>query len=198
MARLRGRGRILDDAAPRPHLGPARTHPRHSGSRPLGRRTSVAALCCYKPGEPSRLIHRPRNHLLLKGARESVSWQDYRDLLVRAHIQLRAHQRHVQDVPAPPRRSERGARPRVPGAGGGQVLGHLLREVRARGDGAADGTQPTSTVVAAEDEELGAGQAARDRPDDRFGGVAPFDLGLAPVSGQILAGQGLDDDAFDV
>ncbi|KAB2587956.1 DDE endonuclease [Streptomyces arboris] len=52
------------------------------------RRTSVAALCCYRPGEPSRLIHRPRNHLLLKGARKSFSWQDYRDLLVRAHIQL--------------------------------------------------------------------------------------------------------------
>ncbi|MFE7157371.1 transposase [Streptomyces sp. NPDC057636] len=52
------------------------------------RRTSVAALCCYKPGQHSRLIHRPRNHLLLKGARKSFSWTDYRDLLVRAHIQL--------------------------------------------------------------------------------------------------------------
>ncbi|WP_442802647.1 IS630 family transposase [Streptomyces sp. CB01635] len=52
------------------------------------RRTSVAALCCYKPGQHSRLIHRPRNHLLLKGARKSFSWKDYRDLLVRAHIQL--------------------------------------------------------------------------------------------------------------
>ncbi|WP_455908358.1 IS630 family transposase [Streptomyces goshikiensis] len=52
------------------------------------RRTSVAALCCYKPGERSRLIHRPRTHLLLKGARKSFSWKDYRDLLVRAHIQL--------------------------------------------------------------------------------------------------------------
>lgn len=52
------------------------------------RRTSVAALCCYKPGEQSRLIHRPRAHLRLKGARKSFSWQDYRDLLVRAHIQL--------------------------------------------------------------------------------------------------------------
>ncbi|MFC8936512.1 IS630 family transposase [Rhodococcus sp. NPDC057135] len=51
------------------------------------RRTSIAALCCYKPGETSRLIHRPRTHLRLKGARKSFSWQDYRDLLVRAHIQ---------------------------------------------------------------------------------------------------------------
>ncbi|MGW9137624.1 IS630 family transposase [Streptomyces sp. NPDC055681] len=52
------------------------------------RRTSVAALCCYKPGEASRLIYRPHGHLLLKGARKSFSWKDYRDLLVRAHIQL--------------------------------------------------------------------------------------------------------------
>ncbi|MFD3330985.1 transposase [Streptomyces sp. NPDC058701] len=54
------------------------------------RRTSVAVPYCYKPGEKSRLIHRQRNHLLLKGARKSFSfsWQDYRDLLVRAHIQL--------------------------------------------------------------------------------------------------------------
>lgn len=52
------------------------------------RRTSVAALCCYKPGEKSRRLLRPRNHLLLKGAHRSFSWKDYRDLLVRAHIQL--------------------------------------------------------------------------------------------------------------
>ncbi|MFE9559442.1 transposase [Streptomyces sp. NPDC006703] len=52
------------------------------------RRTSVAALCCCKPGEKSRLIDRPRAHLLLMGARKSFSWKDYRDLLVRAHIQL--------------------------------------------------------------------------------------------------------------
>ncbi len=52
------------------------------------RRTSVAALCWFKAGEKSRLIHRPRTHLLLKGARRSFPWKDYRDLLVRAHIQL--------------------------------------------------------------------------------------------------------------
>jgi len=48
----------------------------------------VAALCCYKAGEKSRLIYRPRFHLPLKGARKSFAWTDYRDLLVRAHIQL--------------------------------------------------------------------------------------------------------------
>ncbi|MER5617810.1 transposase [Streptomyces sp. NPDC002215] len=51
------------------------------------RRTSVAALCCYKPGEKSRLIHRPAP-TSSSGARKSFSWKDYRDLLVRAHIQL--------------------------------------------------------------------------------------------------------------
>ena len=52
------------------------------------RRMSVAALACYKPGEQTRLIYRPRFHLRLKGARNSFAWTDYRDLLVRAHIQL--------------------------------------------------------------------------------------------------------------
>ncbi|MFJ4091494.1 transposase [Kitasatospora sp. NPDC089913] len=52
------------------------------------RRISVAALCCYKSGQKSRMIYRPRFHLLLKGARKSFAWTDYRDLAVRAHIQL--------------------------------------------------------------------------------------------------------------
>jgi putative transposase len=54
------------------------------------RRISVAALCCYRPGETPRLIYRPRFHLPFKGARKSFSWTDYRDLLVRAHLQLGA------------------------------------------------------------------------------------------------------------
>ncbi|CAM5635674.1 hypothetical protein SAURM35S_03926 [Streptomyces aurantiogriseus] len=86
--RLRGRGRILHDTAPGPDLGQARTHPRHPGAGQIpppdiGRRPDR-----YRPGEKSRLIYRPRSHLLLKGARRSFSWKDYRDLLVRAHIQL--------------------------------------------------------------------------------------------------------------
>ena len=48
----------------------------------------MAALCCYKPGEKSRMIYRPRFHLPFKGARKSFAWTDYRDLAVRAHIQL--------------------------------------------------------------------------------------------------------------
>ncbi|MFB7609968.1 transposase [Streptomyces gardneri] len=52
------------------------------------RRISVAALCCYKPAENSRMIYRPRFHLRFKGARKSFAWTVYRDLAVRAHIQL--------------------------------------------------------------------------------------------------------------
>ncbi|MEU6018261.1 transposase [Streptomyces sp. NPDC047515] len=55
------------------------------------RRISVAALCCYKPGEKSGLIYRPRFHLPFKGARKSFACTDCRDLLIRAHIQLQHH-----------------------------------------------------------------------------------------------------------
>jgi transposase len=55
------------------------------------RRYSIAALCCYRPGEPSRLIYRPRRHHKYRGVgRNSFAWTDYRDLIVRAHIQLKA------------------------------------------------------------------------------------------------------------
>ncbi|MBZ4319955.1 transposase [Streptomyces sp. SCA2-4] len=55
-------------------------------------RISVAALCCYRPGERSRLIYRPvvhTRHLTPKG-RRSFAWTDYRDLLLAAHRQLGA------------------------------------------------------------------------------------------------------------
>ncbi|WP_373431379.1 hypothetical protein [Streptomyces sp. B3I7] len=51
LARLRGRGRIRDDAADHPQLVRIRGRSR--------RLVSVAALACYKAGEPSRLIYRP-------------------------------------------------------------------------------------------------------------------------------------------
>ncbi|MER6374040.1 transposase [Streptomyces mirabilis] len=55
------------------------------------RRFSVAALACYKHGERSRLIYRPRRHADHKrGGRRSFSWTDYRDLLIAAHHQLGA------------------------------------------------------------------------------------------------------------
>lgn len=51
-------------------------------------RISLAALACYKPGQPSRLIYRPRAQSHLKGSHRGFTWKDYRDLAVRAHIQL--------------------------------------------------------------------------------------------------------------
>ncbi|MCQ4084056.1 transposase [Streptomyces sp. RB6PN25] len=53
------------------------------------RRISIAALACYKPGERSRLIHRPMIHRDHKtSGRRSFAWSDYRDLLIAAHQQL--------------------------------------------------------------------------------------------------------------
>ncbi|MFD9794567.1 transposase [Streptomyces sp. NPDC059070] len=55
------------------------------------RRFSIAALACYKPGERSRLIFRPRRHADHKSkGRRSFAWSDYRDLLIAAHTQLDA------------------------------------------------------------------------------------------------------------
>ncbi|GHA44745.1 hypothetical protein GCM10010372_50820 [Streptomyces tauricus] len=55
------------------------------------RRYSVAALCCYRPGESSRLLYRPRrHHKYRQEVRNSFAWTDHRDLIVRAHIQLKA------------------------------------------------------------------------------------------------------------
>lgn len=52
---------------------------------------SIAAMCCYKQGETSRLIYRPRRHRKHKGKGcDSFSWRDYRDLAVGAHLQLKA------------------------------------------------------------------------------------------------------------
>lgn len=51
------------------------------------RQLSVAALACYKPGERSRLIYRPRLDTG-RGGRRSFAWTDYRDLLTAAHHQL--------------------------------------------------------------------------------------------------------------
>ncbi|KMS76663.1 transposase, partial [Streptomyces flaveolus] len=55
------------------------------------RRFSIAALCCYKPGERSRLIYRPKRHADHKSTgRKSFAWTEYRDLLIAAHQQLDA------------------------------------------------------------------------------------------------------------
>ncbi|MFF2132106.1 transposase [Streptomyces olivochromogenes] len=53
-----------------------------------GGRITLAALACYKTGERSRLIYRPRVQGHLRGDHRGFTWQDYRDLIVRAHLQL--------------------------------------------------------------------------------------------------------------
>ncbi len=53
MDRLRGRGRILDDSAPGPDLGTTWPHARYPRSGKIPPQTSAAALCCYKPANPS-------------------------------------------------------------------------------------------------------------------------------------------------
>jgi hypothetical protein len=77
LARLRGRGRLLDDAADGPHLVPPRSHSR-SGACGAAPAAAVAALACYKPGERSRLIYRPCLDARPDG-RKRFSWKDYRD-----------------------------------------------------------------------------------------------------------------------
>ena len=51
------------------------------------RRLSVAALACYKPVRPPRLIHRPRPDTRPDG-RKSFARTDYRDLVQAAHHSL--------------------------------------------------------------------------------------------------------------
>ncbi|GAA2415680.1 hypothetical protein GCM10010420_52120 [Streptomyces glaucosporus] len=52
------------------------------------RRVSIAALTCYKPGERSRLVYRPRRDDGRRDGHKSFAWTDYRDLLIAAHHQL--------------------------------------------------------------------------------------------------------------
>lgn len=77
----------------------------------------------------------------------------------------------------------------MPSAGGGEVLGDQAGGVEAQRDGPADGAQSAVVDVAAEDEELWAGQGAGDRADDRLSGVPPPDLRPSPVAGQVAAVQ---------
>jgi transposase len=51
-------------------------------------RVSMAGLTCYKPGQRSRLFYAVREYRGRKGEPKGIGWQDLRDLLVRAHIQL--------------------------------------------------------------------------------------------------------------
>ncbi|MDQ1304465.1 MAG: hypothetical protein QG671_292 [Actinomycetota bacterium] len=51
-------------------------------------RVNIAGLVCYRPGDRSRLIYRIRIWRGRKGESKSLTWTDYRDLLVAAHQQL--------------------------------------------------------------------------------------------------------------
>lgn len=53
------------------------------------RRFAIAAPCCYKPDERSRLVYRPKRHADHKsGGCKSFSWTEYRDRLIAAYQQL--------------------------------------------------------------------------------------------------------------
>jgi hypothetical protein len=49
----------------------------------------MAGMTCFKNGERSRLICSFRVHRGRKGEPKGFTWQDYRDLIVRAHNQLK-------------------------------------------------------------------------------------------------------------
>jgi transposase len=51
-------------------------------------RIHVAGMVCYKPGHRSRFFHHIRIHRGRKNEPKSLTWQDYRDLIRRAHQQL--------------------------------------------------------------------------------------------------------------
>jgi hypothetical protein len=48
----------------------------------------MAGMTCYKAGERSRLIYAVREYNGRKGQPKGFGWRDFRDLLVRARIQL--------------------------------------------------------------------------------------------------------------
>lgn len=51
-------------------------------------RVSMAGMVCYRPGERSRLIYRIREYRGRTDEPKGFGWQDFRDLIVRACIQL--------------------------------------------------------------------------------------------------------------
>ncbi|MEU4728901.1 transposase [Streptomyces sp. NPDC023588] len=51
-------------------------------------RVSMAGMACYKPGERSRLIYAIREYRGREDEPKGFGWRDFRDLIVRARIQL--------------------------------------------------------------------------------------------------------------
>ncbi|WP_369780412.1 hypothetical protein [Streptomyces sp. R33] len=95
--------------------------------------------------------------------------------------EIRADQHDIQDVTAPHvvevNRTPFHRCPGPVGADARPPVGLL----RAQRDGPADRAQAAGRVVAAEDQELRAGEG--DGADDGFGGVAAADLGPAAYGG---------------
>ncbi len=48
----------------------------------------MAGMACYKAGERSRLIYSIREYRGRKGEPKGFAWHDFRDLIVRARIQV--------------------------------------------------------------------------------------------------------------
>ncbi|MFE9131975.1 hypothetical protein ACFYOF_42285, partial [Streptomyces sp. NPDC007148] len=51
-------------------------------------RMSMAGMTCYRPGQRSRLIYAIREYRGRKNESKGFGWRDFRDLIVRARIQL--------------------------------------------------------------------------------------------------------------
>ena len=88
LARLRGRSRLLHDAAAGQDLVPARPHPGRAGPRPLPQTDLHRRpdLLQTRPPFPADLPAPPDDGR--RDGRKSFSWRDYRDLLIAAHQQL--------------------------------------------------------------------------------------------------------------
>ena len=119
------------------------------------RRWSIAAMCCYRPGESSRLIYRPRRHRKHgdKG-RDTFVWSDYRDLVVRAHIQLSAHRPGMGKPQHPPGRRDARVRRRTRLAHHRATSFLRTRLESGRGHLVAVTTRPLANVAFTDDEHL--------------------------------------------
>jgi hypothetical protein len=72
------------------HLGPAGTDPAGAGAWGRHGTGELAGLVCYRSGQRSRLIYRARPYRGRRGESTTLTWTDYRDLLVAACQELDA------------------------------------------------------------------------------------------------------------
>ncbi|MFB7336021.1 transposase [Streptomyces adustus] len=95
MAAERGAWLVFEDEAGQSLTPPrARTWGRR-GCTPVIRvrgrgsgRVSMVGMTCYKPGQQSRLFYAVREYTGRKDQPKGFGWRDFRDLMVRARIQL--------------------------------------------------------------------------------------------------------------